>query len=108
VADARVGGDHDTGAGHLGPPREIEILGHRHDAGVEATELFEEVRAHQREAAGSHEHVTHGVVLAVVHLALGHAFDDRTGLVGVAATWRSTRGSSQRTILGETTAAFER
>ena len=50
-------------------------------AGVEPLELCEEVGPHQNAAARSHEDVAHGVVLAVVDLALEDAVHDGARLV---------------------------
>ena len=81
VAHPRVGRDDDAGAGHLAPPREIEILTHRHDAGVEPLELAEQVGADEDAPAGGDEHVAHRIVLAVVDLALEDPVDHRPRLV---------------------------
>ena len=81
VAHARLGGDDDTRSGHLAPPREIEVLAHRHDARVEPLELAEEVGADEDAPPRGDEHVAHRVVLAVVDLALEDPVDDRPRLV---------------------------
>ena len=79
----RVGGDDDAGAGHLGPPAQVEVLTHGHDAGVEAPELGHQVGPDQHAAARGHEDLPHTVVLAVVDLGALDPVDDRPGLVGV-------------------------
>ena len=83
VAHPGVGRHHHPGPGHLGPPAQVEILGHGHHGGVEPAQLGEEVGPHQGDPAGGHEDVAHRVVLAVIDLPHLHPLDHRTGLVGV-------------------------
>ena len=83
VADPGVGRHHHPGAGHLGPPAQVEVLAHGHDRRVEPAELGEQVGPHEGAAARRHEDVPDPVVLAVVDLAGLDPVDDRPGLVGV-------------------------
>ncbi len=93
MPDAGVGGDDDAGAGHLGPPAEVEVLPHGHDGRVVAAELGEEVGAHEGAATGSEEDVTDGVVLAVVDLVGVDPLHGRSRLVdGHAHVHQARRG----------------
>ncbi len=67
--------------GDLATPREVEILPHRHDAGVEALELAEEIATDEYAATGRDKDVAYRVVLPVVHLARDNAVDHRPRLV---------------------------
>ena len=76
VADSGLGGDDHPGAGHLGPPAQVDVgavVGHGR---VEAPELGEEVGPHQQAGGGGGEDVTYRVVLLLVQLA---AVDERHG-----------------------------
>ena len=81
VAHPRIRRDDHARAEDLRPPGEVEVLAEGRDAGVEALQLPPEIGPDEHAAPGGHEHVAHGVVLAVVDLALRDAVDDRTRLV---------------------------
>ncbi len=76
-----IRGNDDPGPHHLRPPAEVEIFAHGHDRRIEPVELGEEVGADQGAATGSHEDVSHRVVLAVVDLVGLHPVDHRAALV---------------------------
>ena len=81
VPHPRLGRDDHPRAGDLAPPRQVEVLAHGDDPGVEPLQLGEEVSPHERAPARGHEDVAHGVVLAMVDLALDDPVDDCAGLV---------------------------
>ena len=69
VANPGVGRHDDPRTGDLATPRQVEVLAHCDDAGIEALELAEEIAADEHAAAGRNEDVAHRVVLPVVDLA---------------------------------------
>ena len=77
----RVGSHHDARSRDLAAPRQVEVLPHGDDSGVEAFELGEEIGPDQDAAARGHEDVAHGVVLPVVDLALDDAIHHGARLV---------------------------
>ena len=81
VAHPRVRSHHDARARDLAAPREVEVLPHGDDPGVEALELGEEIGPDQNAAARGHEDVAYGVVLPVVDLALDDAIHHGARLV---------------------------
>ena len=60
--------------GDLRSPAQIEVFAEQRDERVEAAKRREEIGAHERDAAGRHEHVALKVLLAVIDLAKLHAF----------------------------------
>ena len=108
VAHPRVRGHDDAGAGHLAAPREVEVLPHGHDPGVEALELGEEVGPDEDAAARGHEDVAHGVVLAVVDLALDDAVHHGARLVAAHPDVEEDARVVPVTNFGDTTPALER
>ena len=85
VAYPGVGGDHDPRAGDLAAPREVEVLAHGDDPGVEPVQLGEEVGPDQNAPARGDEDIAHGVVLPVVDLALEDAVHHGARLVATHA-----------------------
>ena len=73
---------HHPGAGHPGPPRQVEILAKLVDGGVEAADGPEQVGPHQRGAARRHQDFPHVVVLLLVQLARLDQILDHADLVG--------------------------
>ncbi len=71
----------DSGADHVGPPRQVEVLAEELDARVEAAERGEQVGAHQGGGAGDVEDVADSVVLLLVELAALDVRGRGTGLV---------------------------
>ncbi len=81
MADPGLGGHNHPGAGHLGPPAEVDVgavVGHGR---VEAAELGEQVGTHEQAGRRGGEHVAHRVVLLLVELAPVDQRGARPGLV---------------------------
>ncbi len=85
MSDPRLGGDDDPGTGDLAAPRQVQVLAHGHDPGIETLELSEEVGADEDAPRGRDEDVADGVVLAMVDLTLEDPVDDGAGLVATHA-----------------------
>ena len=81
VTHPRVRSHHDARPRDLAAPREVEVLPHGDDPGVEALQLGEEIGSDQNAAARRHEDVAYGVVLPVVDLALHDAIHHGARLV---------------------------
>ena len=82
--DAGPGGGHHhhPGAGHPGPPGQVQILAELIDGGVEAAQGPEQVGPHQRGAPRGDEDLAHAVVLLLVQLARLDQILDHADLVG--------------------------
>ena len=85
VTYPRVRSHHDARPRDLAAPREVEVLAHGDDPGVEALELGEEIGPDQNAATRCHEDIAYGVVLPVVDLSFGDAIHHSTRLVGAHA-----------------------
>ena len=85
MADPRLGRHDHPCTGDLASPREVEVLSHRHDPGIEALELREEVGADEDAPSRRDEDITHGVVLAVIDFSLQDPVHHRTRLVAAHA-----------------------
>ena len=92
VAGHGGGDDQHPGAGHLGPPAQVEVLAEVGDGRVEAAERGEEVGPHQGGRAGDAEDVANGVVLLLVELAALDGGDLVAGLVDLHADLEEPSG----------------
>ena len=81
VGDLRRGRDHDSRAGNLGAPTQVEVFAKHRDERVETAQGRKQVGAHERYSPGRDEDVALEVLLAVVNLANYDAFLDHTKAV---------------------------
>ncbi len=76
-----LGSHHDTGAGQLGPPTQVQVLARPTCARVEAAERSPQVRAHEDRTARRYEDLASRVVLALVQLSRFDELVDDTEVV---------------------------
>jgi hypothetical protein len=80
MSDPGIGSDDDPSPGDMGTPTKIEILAVKGEFGVEATERFEQVGAHEGDTPLQVQNVSDRVELFLIEIAL---LDKRRGLAEV-------------------------